>query len=414
MENLIEKFIQNPKNLDLGAGKLAERWGVTKEEIYAARIIARERLAELAEDITDNKYLGSETSDSTVKKTFHTPKPLTVTEINTLVGIDGVTSKISKVTDRLLPNGTWVYTIEIKCDDDFYSASELQERLKSIFPKIKPVKISRPIRQPKERMLMIVVSDDHAGAVNDYSIFGNEWSAEKYKERLLETVETAREFGVFEEVNVLSLGDQMNGWNAQTTRGGHEVKSLSNKEQFDIYTESRVAFYDSLFSSGLGQKYNVLDVENSNHTGNHFSYMANKFLNLYLSSKYPTVSQKSYFMPIDYITYGIHTIGFTHGKDEGFMTKPLPFKLDQRTDLFLYQYFDTKGISPSKGNITVYKGDLHSYAVEKGRFGRYINVPSIMGSTTWSEVNFGNASAGTLLEIYEKNNPKIIHCPVSF
>jgi hypothetical protein len=246
-------------------------------------------------------------------------------------------------------------------------------------------------------------------------MFGNEWNEDIYRERLLKVSNELKKLDIkFEEVHIISLGDQMNGWNSQTTRGGHEVKSLSNKEQFDIYTRARVAFYDDILCSGVAKDYIIHDVENSNHTGKDFSYMANSFLDMYLKAKYPTVERKSYFLPVESFDYGIHTIGFTHGKDEKLMTRAMPLKLDPKTDLFLFQLFDKKGLSPSTRRITLYKGDLHQYALDKGKFGRYVNIPSIMGSTDWTEINFGNTEGGAIIEIFDKNSRSVQHVPVWF
>jgi len=246
-------------------------------------------------------------------------------------------------------------------------------------------------------------------------MYGNEWSGLTYAKRLLEISNEAKNLGyVFDEVHIISLGDQMNGFNSLTTRGGHEVKSLSNKEQFDIYTMARRIFYDDLFMSSISSKYFVHDIENSNHTGNDFSYMANKFLEIYIEAKYPQVKRTSYFMPINHIEYGDHVIGFGHGKDDKLMFKAMPLKLDNRTDLMLMQYFDKQGISSSQRRITMYKGDLHSYGMDKGKFGRYINVPSIMGSNDYSEVNFGHTEPGAILEVFHKTSKMIQHVPLWF
>ncbi len=76
----------------------------------------------------------------------------------------------------------------------------------------------------------------------------------------MQVAEIVKHFGgTFEEVHIISLGDQLNGWNSQTTRGGHEVKSTSNKEQFDMYVKARRNFYDVLFNSAISLKYYVHD-----------------------------------------------------------------------------------------------------------------------------------------------------------
>jgi hypothetical protein len=425
IEKIVDTFIQKPNYLDMGAGKLSKRWNCTKDDIYKAKEEARafinsSKLTELQNIISEQedviaKYIGSETSDGATLKKFESARPLSPEEIKELAQVDGINTRVARVWDKLLPTGKWIYSIDIRYNiDEFYSRQELEEKLKEIFPSIPSA--SLPIvKEFSEKALVILISDDHAGAVIQNSMFGNEWNEEIYTERLLKISNEAKKLGTkFEEVHIISLGDQMNGWNSQTTRGGHEVKSLSNREQFDIYTRARVAFYDDILCSGLAKNYIIHDVENSNHAGKDFSYIANRFLDMYLENKYPTVERKSYLLPVDSFDYGIHTIGFTHGKDEKLMTRPMPLKLDPKTDLFLFQYFDKKGISPSERRITLYKGDLHQYALDKGKFGRYVNIPSMMGSTDWTEINFGNTEGGAILEIFDKHSRSVQHVPVWF
>lgn len=421
IDNLTQKFISQPANLDMGAGKLSIRWNCTKEDIYKAKDKARKIINTATQSTEEQKevvkYVGSDQTATSTTKNFESVRPLSPKEVEDLVQVDGINTKVSRVWNRLLPNGKWTYSVDVKyASEDFYTKEELKEKLKSIFPNITPIKVVPPPKKiVSEKALVVLISDDHAGALNEHSIFGNDWSGSMYAKRLAKIADEVKRLNItFEEVHILSLGDQMNGWNSQTTRGGHEVKSLPNKDQFDIYTAGRVAFYNDMLTSGVSKEYFVHDVENSNHTGNDFSYMANKFLEMYLEAKFPFVKRKSYFLPLDSFDYGVHTIGFTHGKDEHLMKRPFPLKLDPRTDLFLFQYFDKKGYSASDRRITLYKGDLHQYAMDKGKFGRYINVPSIMGPTDWTEVNFGDSEGGAVLEIFEKNSKMIQHIPIWF
>jgi hypothetical protein len=199
----------------------------------------------------------------------------------------------------------------------------------------------------------------------------------------------------------------MNGWNSQTTRGGHEVTSKTNKEQFDEYTSARVAFYDELFQSGMSQNYFVHDVENSNHTGNGFSYMANQFLDMYLQGKYPQVSRISYHEAIGGFEYGNHVILLGHGKDERFMKKPMPAILDPKTDLYLYDYLSNQRYCPADMNVTFYKGDLHQHGLQNGKFGRYVNVPALSGASDYGDLNYGNTKGGALLEVLDRTSYRI-------
>ena len=44
LQDLVLKFITQPANLEMGAGKLSKRYNCTKEDIYKAKIEARKLL----------------------------------------------------------------------------------------------------------------------------------------------------------------------------------------------------------------------------------------------------------------------------------------------------------------------------------------------------------------------------------
>lgn len=424
VKDLTLKFITHPANLDMGAGKLAARYNCTREDIYKAKIEARKLLhaaevADLQETVKVQQtelanYVGSEsTPEGTIRK-YESARPLSPKEIEDLVGADGITTTVARVWDKMLPSGKWTYSVDLRYRvKDFYSTDELQEKLRELMPAFTPVKIARKSLVPEDQALIILITDDHVGAINTTNVFPTVDLS--YKERLLHIIAEAELLGkTFDQVHVISLGDQMNGWNSQTTRGGHEVKSTSNREQFDEYTEARVAFYNELFMSGLSKDYFIHDVENSNHTGNGFSYMANQFLNMYLQAKFPEVTQTSYHEIIGGFEYGNHVILVGHGKDEKFMKKPMPAVLDAKTDLFLYDYLSSQRYCPIDMNVTFYKGDLHQHGIQMGKFGRYVNVPSLAGNSDYGDVNFGNTKGGALLEVLDRTSYRISSQPIWF
>lgn len=424
IDKITQKFLSNPTYLENGAGLLAKRFSVTKETIYKAKeraraIITADEKAELQEIIADQEdqlatYIGSKPNEdgNGAVKTYQSTRPLSPEEIEKLSGVDGINTYVSRFWDKLQTNGIWTYSIDVRFRiKDFYSKEDLKDKLKELFPEVKPIDL--PVittsRVVQDKLLVIVLADDHAGAVSDNMMFDNEeYTREVYEKRLLKVVEEVVKLGnVFDEVIVLSLGDQLNGWNSQTTRGGHEVKSVSNKDQFDMYIKARRVFYDTLFSSGVTDQYTVYDIENSNHSGLGFSYMANQYLDVYIELKYPQVTRESVENIIGGIEYGQHLILMTHGKDEKVQKRPLPYNLNEKTDLLIYDYAQNKGYSPYSYSITFYKGDLHSYGIQLGKFGRYINVPSIIGNMDYSDINFGNSKPGALLEIFDKETSTV-------
>jgi hypothetical protein len=142
--------------------------------------------------------------------------------------------------------------------------------------------------------------------------------------------------------------------------------------------------------------------------------MANSCLAMYLQTVYPEVEFASIQEAIAGFSYGVHTIIFGHGKDEKFQKRPFPYNLDAKTDLFLYEWLNNKGVNPQSTPVTFYKGDLHCYGINNGKFGRYINIPSIAGNSDYGDINFGNTQAGVVLEIFDKNTNTISTQPIWF
>lgn len=426
-DNVYEKFISNPKYLDKGAGFLAKQWNCKKSEIYEAKERAREylhagQLSGLKRVIESQeekiaKYVGSQTDgDSTIKK-FESVKPLSPKEIEELAGVDNISTYVARVWDKLLPSGVWTYSIDIRYRvKDFYTREELEAKLKEIFPnKLTPISLPDVQVTEDEAALFVYIADDHAGLQYENSLYGNVYSGDVYRDRIRQlTKKLVSHNEVFKQVFIVRLGDEADGYNAHTTRYDHPLESLSNKEQFDIYTSVNKEFYDTIFASGISEEYSVINCNNSNHTGLGFSYILNKSLEFYIENKFPEVTFQHFNEFIGGVEWGNHVIGLVHGKDEKYMKSPMPLNLDPKTDLWLFEYYDKKGYSPSERYISTIKGDLHKFGINDGRSGRYVNVPSIAGGSPWIEHNFGNTKPGALIEIYNKTSPDVTVIPVRF
>jgi hypothetical protein len=374
-----------------------------------------------ASDGVDTKYsnlISSEVNHNTgeSKFTFETSKPLQPDEIKKLVGADDISIFVDRSWLKSHKNNTWTYSIltstKIK---DFYSSEELSDKLKDIFKETLPkvCYCKKPQISPKNKALFIYIADDHVGNILKYSLYHRDYSDSIYCNRLLQIVDEVKSLNqYFSEINIIRLGDELDGWNSKTTRADHELDSLSNKEQFDIYTASNKVFYDSLLQSGIGEKYNIYNLCNSNHSGNHFSYIANKALEFWMEAKFPDVKVVNQTKFIDVIKFGNHIIGLTHGKDEKYMKSPMPLNLDYKTDLWLMEYYKQHIFSDSF--ISTIKGDIHKFNINQGKSGRYVNVPSISSGSNWIEHNYGDSEAGCLVEIYSEHSKNIQSIPIWF
>lgn len=396
----------------------AKRLGVSIAEIDGLLQEIRETEEEYDEEEETGTKLVSEkvNEDGSRDLQYSSPKPLSREEIEELYGIDNINTTLSTYWNKQTASGRYLVSALVKCRvTDFYTLEQLEEKLAEIFPLVSKIKL-KEAKSDSNNVLIIYISDDHCGNEIKNSIYGKEYTGNIYQERLLEIVAEVKKFThVFDKIYVINLGDEADGWNGKTTRYDHDLDgSLTNKEQFDIYTIGRKTFYDALFTSGAAKEYEIISLNNSNHTGKGLSYILNKSLEFYLGSRYPNIEYKNFDKFIDFIQIGNHVIGLTHGKDEALMKSPLPLNLDAKTDLWLFEFYDKLGFSPSDSYVSTIKGDIHKYNVNSGKSGRYVNVPSIAGGSSWIELNFGDSRAGALIEIVNPTSPNIISIPIWF
>lgn len=318
------------------------------------------------------------------------------------------------VTSAKFVNHTGQAAWNVVCDLSKMSAIYLDEyfdKLKSALTEtIVPVKLrKKKIKEPVA--YHFYHSDKHVGAkTKDTSLYDNFWNAEIFEQRLLATLDdyilSAGMLERFDKVLIADLGDSVDGWNGKTTRGGHQLpQNMNNKETFDVYARVMCKFMDSLIALDLANEYEFIAMSNDNHGGD-FSYIVNRAVEIYLNVKYPQIKTSVREQFIDCYEYGNHVFMFTHGKDDTDMKFGLPLNLDQKTELTINEFIDDRKLHDNW--LHFIKGDLHSEALNFGKKFRYRNVLSLFGSSSWSMLNYGKASAGASAEIVFKNRNKIV------
>lgn len=422
LETITKKFIENPHSMNVGSSKLAKRNNTSREVILEAKRLARQELnknnvTQIVSIVKD--CLGvteTETDHQTGNQKFivNSDKPLSPKEIEEMVGVDNITTFVDRSWLKSHRDGTWTYSVLTVCKvKNFYNTEELQNKIFDIFKKTGILPLESTPGVISDKALFIYIADDHAGLVLKDSLYNREYSQGTYTNRLLQIANEVKNLKeTFSEMYIVRLGDEMDGYNGKTTRYDHDLESLSNKEQFDMYTVSNKIFYDEIFTSGKANNYNLISLSNSNHTGKGFSYIANKALEFWLEAKYPfvKVSQQERF--IDTIRFGNHVIGLVHGKDEKYMKAPMPLNLDFKTDLWLMEYYKKYILEGSF--VSTIKADIHKFNINQGKSGRYVNVPSISSGSAWIEHNFGDSESGALLEIYTADSKNIQTMPIWF
>lgn len=235
--------------------------------------------------------------------------------------------------------------------------------------------------------LFIWLSDMHVGAsVSGMSIYNNEYNREIFRHRLdMVYREVANKDG-YDSIIVCNLGDSLDGYNGQTTRGGHGLpQNMNNKEQVKCFIEEMTNFFSKLASIPCNNiKYYA--VGESNHGGD-FEYAAQ--LGLAAILRYADVECKVFDSFIGTFEHKGKYYVLSHGKDNCDMFKNWPLVLNDKTENYINQYLDSIGIMEA----TVIKGDLHQSAVTYGKRFKYKSVGSLFGSSDWIHKNFGATKA---------------------
>ena len=345
------------------------------------------------------------------KQTIESPYPLNADQLADLVGADGINVRVDRIWSKSHKNGVWTYSVlTVTAVKDFYSRKELEKRLSQILPKSATIKLPK-VAPNTNRLLTLTLADIHAGSLgNELTPFPTEYSKKILMDRLSMFSKSTMEFvgnNTYEEVWLVNLGDSINSWQGHTTRKGHDVPSESNKVQFDIFVESMAAYYKTMFESGLAKKYKVISCLNDNHAGIDLSYMATRAVELYIGAQYPQVEFIHQEKFIEVYSYGKHNIAMVHGKDEKLMKYGWKAILDERLDNWLNQFFLHRKHNPTEQFNHVYKGDLHLKNEQFGKFGRYLNFPSVMGTSDYIALNYGFSGSGAVIEEFKKDSKNV-------
>ncbi len=412
LEEIINKLNAVPSYNKKGAAFLAKLWNCSISDIMDARqklkmgrihkALGQEEFRDIEVDDNDEFNLGRIVDKNVMSSgdeniTVVATKPLSPKEIDEYAQVDNITSRVASYWLKSSTKNSYTYAVQVKRSiQNFYSMDELQERLAELAPDIEPVTLPQ-INDPEEIVGLLCISDMHAGAKNsELNIHGISYSEEDLDSRLQTVARKLIQSGRgYETLIIANLGDSVDGWDGFTTRKGHSLGSLSNKDQFDIYFRCMTKFYSTIFESGVANKFVVYNCLDSNHEGIDFGYICNKNVENVLSIKYPQVDFVQQQEFISYIEIENHAIAFAHGKDSKIMKYPMKKVLDDRLDLWATQYFQVQGQSDKFK--TLIKGDLHVFGVEQGKFGNYINVPSIYGTSDYISMNYGVTRPGALM-----------------
>ena len=260
--------------------------------------------------------------------------------------------------------------------------------------KIQPIVDNFEVRSIlSDKTAVVYLSDMHIGAdVSKYSIYLNKYDKEVVENRLSQIFHKLQKIikdHKCSKIVICNLGDSLDGYNKQTTRGGHLLpQNMDNKEQVKTFVEVMTDFFVKINSLGVSDvKY--YSVGEDNHSGD-FGYAANMALINILNLSKLVSSAMVFDKYIDYFTIGKQNFILCHGKDQKDVFKGMPLTLNDRTENQINEYLDYIEVTK---NVHFIKGDLHQSATTYGKRFRYKSVGSFFGSSEWIHKNFGDTKA---------------------
>ena len=278
---------------------------------------------------------------------------------------------------------------------EILTLKDKQSQLKNILGEINypnnPIKFTFNSRS---RTLIISLSDIHVGAaVSNNSIYYNEWNEEELNNRMQFIVKSLSKFvNEIDNIVVFNLGDSLDGYKGETTRGGHLLpQNMNDKEQVKVFIRQMLQFFDNLYET-FEVPMSYYCVGESNHDGD-YGWLANEKLASMLELKYPDMPVEIFDKYMDFIDVNGTMFILSHGKDNKDMFRNLPLVLDVNTESKINEYIDYYGLQQVSDNIVFVKGDLHQSALTHGKKFSYWSVGSIFGASEWIHKNMGNSKA---------------------
>jgi hypothetical protein len=271
---------------------------------------------------------------------------------------------------------------------------QLMEKL--IRDQVPVVQLLPVITYNEPASLNIYLSDEHIGACPQDGLYESAYNEQVLWNRLYRILQEIEDlyaiFGTFKHITVFNMGDSIDGFNGQTTRGGHQLpQNLSNQEMLETHFRVHKNFLSILIDKGLGEIISYHALSNTNHGGD-IEYACHRLMEVYLNAAYPDVKTSVVTKFMDHFVIGNRCFIVTHGKDKKEMSNGWPLDLTAKIESFVNQYIQLHKLSEYE--IFVVKGDLHQSKSEQGKFFRYRNVSSMYGSSGWVMQNFGLTKPG--------------------
>ena len=319
--------------------------------------------------------------------------------------------EIIKISTSKTTGQQWIQTAPKK-----ETAAEVVESFdfKSVIEKyIKPIILKKVDKKTYSKDFdTLTITDVHIGMdtdVDNNTMYVKEWNKkELIKAANIVIKQTLQE----QESSVLyvdELGDLLDGFNAQTTRGGHALpQNMTNEECFDAALEFKLRILYGLVNNYTEIHFN--NICNDNHSGA-FGYFVNEAFKQIAELQFKNVAVTNHRKFLNH--YYVNDICFiiSHGKDDKSLKFGFKPQLDLKGAEKIDQYCKQNGIYKEADLVIFKKGDSHQALFDMCTSDDfyYFNYPALSPSSNWIKNNFKLGRRGFVNESFKglKNYMKI-------
>ena len=278
----------------------------------------------------------------------------------------------------------------------------------------------KPLTQLKIKADIIdrlVYTDVHTGmdaSRGGLSLYPVEWNGDM----LLENIKLMAEFTIKNKQSDIlyidELGDYMDGWDGETTRGGHKLpQNMTNETAFDYGLKAKVLLIDILQSEFKHIVCN--NICEDNHSGA-FGYVVNSAFKSVIEHKYSNVQVVNHRKFLNFYKIQDRMIVLTHGKDAKNLKFGFKPQLDPRQIEKIDQFLKNYSVYNNCNYITFSKGDSHQCLFDlcSSDDFDYFNYPALSPSSEWVQTNFKRGRRGFVLEHIKDNGARVVIEPYFF
>jgi len=314
--------------------------------------------------------------------------------------------EVIKVSTSKTTGQQWVqYAPKKETPEEVVESFDFEKIIqKHIKPLVTPEVTNKNVKRNTKDFDKLIITDVHVGMdtdIDNNTMYHGKWD----KKELFKTAQIVIDKTIEEqESDVLyidELGDLLDGFNAQTTRGGHSLpQNMTNEEAFDAALEFKLNILYGLIGSYKEIHFN--NICNDNHSGA-FGYFVNEAFKQIAELQFKNVTVTNHRKFINHYFVGDICFVITHGKDD----KSLKFGFKPHLDLKgadkIDQYLKQNKIYKDAELVIFCKGDSHQALFDLCTSDDfyYFNYPALSPSSNWIKNNFKLGRRGFVNESYK-------------